>query len=187
MPEIKNNFIQGKMNKDLDDRLLPNGQYRDGFNIRISKSENSDVGTVQNIKGNNYASGSPTLSLPRTYHPNNSTGGGDPLLDTIGYYADSLEGYIFWFVTSFAGSTSDDILNTTYATPVSVAGSDVNHDDDSAPNTTITISNATKYGAILPGMKVTGTGVVSDTFVQAVSISGNTATVHLNKIIMLNL
>ena len=182
MPEIKNNFIQGKMNKDLDDRLLPNGQYRDGFNIRISKSENSDVGTVQNIKGNNYASGSPTLSLPRTYHPNNSTGGGDPLLDTIGYYADSLEGYIFWFVTSFAGSTSDDILNTTYATPVSVAGSDVNHDDDSAPNTTITISNATKYGAILPGMKVTGTGVVSDTFVQAVSISGNTATVHLNKI-----
>ena len=61
MPEIKNNFIQGKMNKDLDDRLLPNGQYRDGFNIRISKSENSDVGTVQNVKGNDYASGSATL------------------------------------------------------------------------------------------------------------------------------
>ena len=181
MPEIKNNFIQGKMNKDLDDRLLPNGQYRDGFNIRISKSENSDVGTVQNIKGNNYASGSPTLSLPRKYHPNNSTGGGDPLLDTIGYYADSLEGYIFWFVTSFTGSTSDDILNTTYATTISVTGGDVNHDDDTSPNTTITISNASNY-AITPGMKVTGTGVVSDTFVQAVSISSNVATVHLNKI-----
>ena len=35
MPEIKNNFIQGKMNKDLDDRLLPNGQYRDAQNIII--------------------------------------------------------------------------------------------------------------------------------------------------------
>ena len=49
MPEIKNNFLQGKMNKDLDDRLIPNGQYRDASNIQISKSENSDVGTVQNV------------------------------------------------------------------------------------------------------------------------------------------
>ena len=55
MPEIKNNFLQGKMNKDLDDRLIPNGQYRDAQNVTISKSENSDVGTVQNVKGNEYA------------------------------------------------------------------------------------------------------------------------------------
>ena len=177
MPEIKNNFIQGKMNKDLDDRLLPNGQYRDGFNIRISKSENSDVGTVQNVKGNNYASGSATLSLPRTYHPNNHTGAGEPLLDTIGYYADSLEGYIFWFVTSFTGSTSDDILNTTYTKTINVDANDVTHDDDSAPNTTIEIANASNY-TIERGMKVTGTGVVADTFVQSVSISNNTATVN---------
>ena len=26
MPEIKNNFLKGKMNKDLDERLLPNGE-----------------------------------------------------------------------------------------------------------------------------------------------------------------
>ena len=38
MPEIKNHFLQGKMNKDLDDRLLPNGQYRDAQNITVSKS-----------------------------------------------------------------------------------------------------------------------------------------------------
>jgi len=181
MPEIKNNFIQGKMNKDLDDRLLPNGQYRDGFNIKISKSENSDVGTVQNVKGNNYAAGSATLTLPRTYHPNNHTGEGDPLLDTIGYYADSLDGYIFWFVTSFTGSTSDDILNTTYTKTINIPASDVNHDDDSSPNTTIEISNASNY-TIEPGMKVTGSNVVSDTFVQSVTISNNTATVRLNKI-----
>ena len=181
MPEIKNNFIQGKMNKDLDDRLLPNGQYRDGFNIRISKSENSDVGTVQNVKGNDYASGSATLSLPREYHPNNHTGAGEPLLDTVGYYADSLEGYIFWFVTSFTGSTSDDILNTTYTKTINVAANDVTHDDDSSPNTTIEIANASNY-TIERGMKVTGTGVVADTFVQSVSISNNVATVNLNKI-----
>ena len=52
MPEIKNNFVQGKMNKDLDDRLLPNGQYRDALNVTVGRSDDSDVGVVQNVKGN---------------------------------------------------------------------------------------------------------------------------------------
>ena len=52
MPEIKHNFSQGKMNKDLDERLVPNGQYRDALNIRVSTSEGSDVGAVTNILGN---------------------------------------------------------------------------------------------------------------------------------------
>ena len=29
MAEIRNNFVKSKMNKDLDDRLLSNGEYRD--------------------------------------------------------------------------------------------------------------------------------------------------------------
>lgn len=52
MPEIKNTFLKGKMNKDLDARLIPNGEYVDAQNIHITKSEGSDVGVVQNIKGN---------------------------------------------------------------------------------------------------------------------------------------
>ena len=52
MPEIKNTFLQGKMNKDLDERLVPNGQYRDAMNVQVSTSEGSDIGTVQNILGN---------------------------------------------------------------------------------------------------------------------------------------
>lgn len=52
MPEIKNTFLKGKMNKDLDDRLLPEGEYRDALNIQISKSEGSDVGAAHNILGN---------------------------------------------------------------------------------------------------------------------------------------
>ena len=52
MPEIKNNFLKGRMNKDLDERLIPNGEYRDAMNIQVSTSEGSDVGTVQNILGN---------------------------------------------------------------------------------------------------------------------------------------
>jgi len=52
MPELKNNFTGGKMNKDLDERLVPNGQYRDAWNIQVSTSEESDVGSLQNIKRN---------------------------------------------------------------------------------------------------------------------------------------
>jgi len=52
MPEIKHNFTGGKMNKDLDERLIQNGEYRDALNIQVSTSENSEVGTIQNILGN---------------------------------------------------------------------------------------------------------------------------------------
>ena len=52
MPEIKHNFTGGKMNKDLDERLIPNGEYTDAMNIQVSTSEGSEVGTVQNILGN---------------------------------------------------------------------------------------------------------------------------------------
>ena len=57
MPEIKHNFTGGKMNKDLDERLVPNGEYRDAMNIQVSTSEGSDVGTVQNILGNSLILG----------------------------------------------------------------------------------------------------------------------------------
>ena len=55
MPEIKNTFLKGRMNKDLDERLIANGEYRDASNIQVSSTEASDAGTVQNILGNIYA------------------------------------------------------------------------------------------------------------------------------------
>ena len=52
MPEIKHTFQAGKMNKDLDERLIPKGEYRDALNIEVRTSDGSDVGTVQNLYGN---------------------------------------------------------------------------------------------------------------------------------------
>ena len=52
MSEIKNTFTGGKMNKDLDERLVPNGEYRDAMNVQVSTSDGSDVGAVQNLLGN---------------------------------------------------------------------------------------------------------------------------------------
>ena len=52
MPELSNSFKAGKMNKDLDERLVSNGEYRDALNIEVSTSEGSNVGTAQTILGN---------------------------------------------------------------------------------------------------------------------------------------
>ena len=50
--EIKNTFLKSKMNKDLDDRILPNGEYRDALNISVGRSEDNDVGALENVIGN---------------------------------------------------------------------------------------------------------------------------------------
>ena len=52
MPEIKHNFTSGKMNKDLDERLVPNGEYVHAENIQVSTSEGSNLGSVQNLLSN---------------------------------------------------------------------------------------------------------------------------------------
>ena len=52
MPELKRNFLKGRMNKDLDERLVPDGEYRDALNIEVSTTEASDVGAIQTSKGN---------------------------------------------------------------------------------------------------------------------------------------
>tara|TARA_R110000822_G_scaffold22866_3_gene71170 strand:+ start:2161 stop:7056 length:4896 start_codon:yes stop_codon:yes gene_type:complete len=52
MAEIKNNFIKSKMNKDLDERLIPNNEYRDALNVAVSRSEGSDVGSLESVLGN---------------------------------------------------------------------------------------------------------------------------------------
>jgi hypothetical protein len=52
MAKVKNSFLKSKMNKDLDDRLVPNGEYRDAVNITVNNSDGEDVGTAQNVRGN---------------------------------------------------------------------------------------------------------------------------------------
>jgi hypothetical protein len=54
MPEIKRLFNASKMNRDLDDRLVPPGEYREALNINVSKSEGSDMGAVENKQCYSY-------------------------------------------------------------------------------------------------------------------------------------
>ena len=67
MAKIQNSFLKGKMNKDLDERLVPKGEYREAQNILITQSEGSDVGAIENIQGNELALSSALLKkLPLT-------------------------------------------------------------------------------------------------------------------------
>ena len=52
MPEFTHLFNAGKMNKDLDERLVPQGEYRDALNLDLANSENGNSGSLQNVEGN---------------------------------------------------------------------------------------------------------------------------------------
>jgi hypothetical protein len=56
MAEIKNSFLRSKMNKDLDDRLVPSGEYRNAQNISVGQSEADDIGALETILGTTIAS-----------------------------------------------------------------------------------------------------------------------------------
>ena len=44
MAEIKHTFQSGKMNKDVDDRVVPSTEYRDALNIEVRTSDDDDTG-----------------------------------------------------------------------------------------------------------------------------------------------
>ena len=102
MAEIKNTFLKSKMNKDLDSRLIPNGEYRDAKNVNISKSENADVGAVENVAGNILAKdwlGS--LNCPG--------------IDVIGHANDLANDRIFFFLTNYIDNSIDNLSNSSCA------------------------------------------------------------------------
>jgi len=96
MAKLQRTFLQGKMNKDLDERLIPNGQYRDAKNIQVSTSEGSDVGAVENMLGN-------TLQDLRSKNPNVFWGTNFGMQQTpkcIGTVKDSQNEKIYWFLAT---------------------------------------------------------------------------------------
>ena len=93
MAEIQNNFTKSKMNKDLDDRLVPTGEYRDALNIAISRSEGANVGALETILGNE-------LSFDE-----------ENQYTCIGLFSDNNNNKIYYFVTNYIDSSSSGISN----------------------------------------------------------------------------
>ena len=52
MAETKRTFVAGKMNMDIDERMLPDGQYRSANNITVEATGGFNMGAAQNAMGN---------------------------------------------------------------------------------------------------------------------------------------
>jgi hypothetical protein len=88
MAKISRNFLAGRMNKMVDQRILPDGEYVDAMNIRMGSTEKSEVGVIENTKGNTpltnliYIDGTPLSSSAKC----------------IGAIEDNANDLLYWFV-----------------------------------------------------------------------------------------
>lgn len=102
MAELIHTFTSGKMNKDLDERLVPNGEYRDALNLELASSDSSQVGTFQNIKGNlelrNKMYNPKTNAYNQWLEAEYITALDNPTC--VGVMADENSDNIYWFIAS---------------------------------------------------------------------------------------
>ena len=96
MAEVKNSFLKSKMNKDLDSRLLPNGEYRDAVNVQVIKSEGDDVGALENVLGNESV-GDFVRYIESTIDDVELNGD----LISVGYFVDQTNSDVYLFFTDY--------------------------------------------------------------------------------------
>ena len=87
MANITRNFIKGRMNKSVDERLIPDGEYVDAVNVRMGSTENSEIGVIENTKGNTALT---KLSFNGTDLSTSAR--------CIGAYEDGANETIYWFI-----------------------------------------------------------------------------------------
>ena len=87
MALVNTNFILGRMNKSVDERLLPPGEYVDAMNVRPGSTETTEIGAVENTRGNLPLT---TLRFGGSNLSNQAT--------CLGAYADDANETMYWFV-----------------------------------------------------------------------------------------
>ena len=100
MPEFIHNFTRGKMESDLDERMVPNGSYRDALNVTVATSEASNVGALQNLKGNTERKG---YTSDEDWSSNYISSYSNPVC--IGSIRHEPTECIYWFIASDSVST----------------------------------------------------------------------------------
>ena len=87
MANLTRNFTAGKMNKMVDERLVPNGQYIDALNVRMGSTEQAEIGVIENSLGNTQLT---TLEFDGTALSASAR--------CIGAYEDGARETIYWFI-----------------------------------------------------------------------------------------
>ena len=100
MATVQNTFVRSRMNKDLDARLLANGEYRDALNVQISRSEGEDAGALENVLGN--------ILLTDI---NSVVGSNIKNLEIIGYYMNTTNNTIYFMLTNYNDTSADQLSN----------------------------------------------------------------------------
>ncbi len=95
MAKTTRNFIAGRMNKSVDERLLPNGEYVNAMNLRLGSTEESEVGSVENTKGNTQLTSLQYNGVDLSSQAR-----------CIGAYEDGQRETLYWFVHDPAHSTA---------------------------------------------------------------------------------
>lgn len=146
MANISRTFVAGRMNKVVDERLVPNGEYIDALNIRMGSTEQSEIGVIENSKGNEklttlqYIDGTPLSNFALC----------------IGAIEDTAKGIIYWFVhdPNFPSITGKLDLIVSYNT---ISGVLIYHlvsvDDGGNSNTTLNFD---------PTYTITGVNIIDD-------------------------
>jgi hypothetical protein len=88
MAKVTRNFMKGRMNKIADQRVLPDGEYANAMNVRMGSTENSELGALENTKGN--------LPLTSLIYTNGTALSANA--KCIGAIEDSARETIYWFV-----------------------------------------------------------------------------------------
>jgi len=127
MAEVKNSFIKSKMNQDLDERLIPNGEYREAFNVSVNKSVSDNVGTLQTVLGNESLIDFDTLL---------SKSG----LEVIGVYSDDVSGIIYSFLTN---NTRSEYVPTGAVDTITLTSGGTGYDATPATGQTSTTGGGT--------------------------------------------
>jgi len=142
MPELKRHFRAGRMNKDLDERLVPDGEYRNAENIEIATSEGSDVGAAQNILGNTKILGKTYNASTGLVTANWSSNYIDDLTSPkcIGSIKDTQNDKIYWFIAATGVSAIAEYDETTNViAPILVDKNSILNFSESYPITGINI------------------------------------------------
>ena len=152
MAKTQRNFVLGRMNKSLDERLLPNGEYVDALNVRLGSTEESEVGSVENTKGNSR--------LTELYFIDPITATNTPLsieARTVGVYEDGANETLYWFVHdpnfSLGNTGKLDMIVSLNVLTGQLTYHIISIDDGTGENTTLNFN---------PQYLITGTDKVGD-------------------------
>lgn len=112
MSEIKHTFQAGKMNKDLDERLVPQGEYRDALNIEVRTSDGGDAGTAQTSYGTIERLASTELELTNSWAPYSTT--------MVGSVADEKADKAYFFLASPPVWTKEELFTNADITELKI-------------------------------------------------------------------